>query len=64
MGVVTLKEASRILGRNYKTVFYHFKQGRIPAERVGGVWLVKAEDVAQALDTWQSPKARNAKPQQ
>jgi len=58
--VVPIREAARLLGRNYKTVYYHFSQGRIPATRAGGVWLVKVDDVKAAVEAWQSPKARNA----
>lgn len=58
MEMTTLVEACRILNTNYKTAFYHMQLGRIPATRVGGVWLVKLDEVRTALDNLATPKAR------
>lgn len=47
-GVLTLDEAARRLGVHYMTVYRYVRLGRLPAERHGGRWWVRPEDVDRA----------------
>ena len=53
-----LKDAARLLGKNVRQVRYLVTQGKTPAHKDGGRWLIKREDLP--LSTGQR-KARQAK---
>jgi excisionase family DNA binding protein len=42
---ITTTEAARLLGISRNRVLALIKAGRLPAEKIGGVWLIKADDL-------------------
>ncbi len=46
--LLNLKEVARLLDLHYMTVYRHVRHGRLPAERIGGIWFVRPAD-AEAL---------------
>lgn len=43
---MNLKQVAQALDVHYMTAYRYVRQGRLPAERAGNVWLVEAADVA------------------
>jgi len=42
---LNLKQVARLLGVHYMTAYRYVRQGRLPAEQVGGIWLVERDDL-------------------
>ena len=50
-GVLSLSDASKILGVNRRTIYRLIKDGRLPATKIAGVWrLIKTEVARYMLD--------------
>jgi excisionase family DNA binding protein len=45
MARLTLSQVAEALGVHYMTVYRHVRTGRLPAERVGGIWQVESADL-------------------
>ena len=42
---LSLQEAMQILGKTRRQVLYMIEQGRLPARKVGGRWVIECADV-------------------
>jgi excisionase family DNA binding protein len=42
---LSLQEAVQILGKTRRQVLYMIEQGRLPARKVGGRWVIERADV-------------------
>ena len=59
---VSLKEAAKMLGVPYQTVWYHFVQGRIPTHDIAGRHLIQARVLRGVLDgIGYRPRTRTAR---
>ena len=57
--MVPLKQASRELGRNYRSVYHHFEAGRLHVvQRVGRQLLVKVDELELVLNTIETLKQK------
>lgn len=46
-GFLSIKEAAKQLGLSTKRVYQFVQSGRLPAERVGPIWIISAKEVKQ-----------------
>lgn len=56
---MSVPEAAKLLGLSRKRVFDFVKDGRLPAEQIGGVYIVRKTDVEKLK---QQPRRRGKPP--
>lgn len=49
-GLITTKDAKEELGISQARVIALIRAGRLPAEKVGGIWLIKEDDLGLVKD--------------
>jgi molybdenum-dependent DNA-binding transcriptional regulator ModE len=47
--MMSLKEAARAIGVPYHSVWYHYKEGRLPVHKIVGRLLIDPEVLREAL---------------
>lgn len=49
-GFLTTSEAAKHLGISQRRVIALIESGRLPAQKVGGIWLIRKEDLSLVED--------------
>ncbi len=58
---LSLEQAAKLLGKTRRQVLYMIDQGRLPAQKIGGRWVINREDLAIEPDTQQRAVAKQAR---
>lgn len=48
--MLSLKQAAKILGVHWKTVYNHVVSGKLKAYKIGRQWRIKPEDLTEYME--------------